>query len=270
MIHIREQRPTIAPDEGAAVKSADRALAVLELLAGRDPMRLADVAAALRIPRSSASNLLRTMARRGFVERAPGDQRYRLGPRLRELARSDERADDLVALAQPLMDRLVEETGETVQLARLDGVESVYLAISDSPQPMKLVSEVGRRLYAHATGVGKVLLAQLDGAEMERRLRAATLPRLTPRTIVDVDELLAHLRETRERGFGTDDEEYLLGCRCLAAPIHGPSGDAIAAMCVSIPTPRYDEGVGRRALAGLLATCDELSRQLRQRAVERG
>ncbi|MBX5442805.1 MAG: IclR family transcriptional regulator [Solirubrobacteraceae bacterium] len=247
------------------MKSADRALAVLELLAGSEPLRLVDVAAALGMPRSSASTLLRTMARRRFVAYDPGGRRYRLGPRVRELARADDGADDLVALAQPLMDRLVDVTGETVQLARLEGVESVYLAISESPQPMKLVSEVGRRLHAHATGVGKVLLAQLDEAEAERRLRAATLPRLTPRTIVDVDELLAHLRETRARDYGADEEEYLLGCRCLAVPVRDPDGEAIAAMCVSIPTPRYDEEVGRRALAALRAACDELTRRLAER-----
>jgi DNA-binding IclR family transcriptional regulator len=256
-------KPTQADDVAfAAVKSADRVLVVLELLASRDPMRLIDVADELGMPRSSTSNLLRTMARRRFVEYDERDKRYRIGSRLRELARASEREDDIVALAQPLMDQLVAETGETVQLAQLEGVENVYLAISESPHPMKLVSEVGKRLFAHATGVGKTLLAQLDEGEAERRLRSVELPRFTPATIVEVDALLDHLRDIRARGYGTDDEEYVLGCRCVAVPVRGPRGDAIAAMSVSIPTARYDDDVGDRALTALQAAAQELSRRL--------
>ncbi|ADB48614.1 IclR family transcriptional regulator [Conexibacter woesei] len=244
------------------VKSADRVLVVLELLAGREPMRLMDIADELEMPRSSTSNLLRTMARRRFVEYDEGDKRYRIGSRMRELARASEREGDLVSLAQPLMDRLVEQTGETVQLAQLEAMEVVYLAISESPHPMKLVSEVGKRLFAHGTGVGKTLLAQLDLADAEQRLRSVELPRFTPATIIDVDDLLDGLREIGERGYGTDDEEYVLGCRCIAMPVHGPRGDTIAAMSVSIPTPRYDDEVGERALEALRSATAELSRQL--------
>jgi len=246
----------------ATVKSADRALVVLELLAGREPMRLMDIADELGMPRSSTSNLLRTMALRRFVETTEDGRRYRIGSRVRELARASEREGDLVSLAQPLMDRLVEQTGETVQLAQLEAMEVVYLAISESPHPMKLVSEVGKRLFAHGTGVGKTLLAQLDPDEAARRLRSVELPRFTPATIVDVDDLLDELREIAARGWGTDDEEYVLGCRCVAMPVHGPRGDAIAAMSVSIPTPRYDDEVGERALAALGEAVGELSRQL--------
>lgn len=244
------------------VKSADRVLIVLELLAGREPMRLMEIADELGLPRSSTSNLLRTMARRRFVDYDREQKRYAIGSRLRELARASERDDDLVALAQPLMDRLVEQTGETVQLAQLEGMEVVYLAISESPHPMKLVSEVGKRLFAHGTGVGKTLLAQLAPDEAERRLRSVALPRFTPATLVDVGALLDDLRATAARGYGTDDEEYVLGCRCVAIPVFGPRGEAIAAMSVSIPTPRYDDAVGERALAALRAAAGELSRQL--------
>lgn len=246
----------------ATVKSADRALVVLELLAGREPLRLMDIADELGMPRSSTSNLLRTMARRRFVEYDEEGKRYRIGSRMRELARASEREGDLVSLAQPLMDRLVEQTGETVQLAQLEAMEVVYLAISESPHPMKLVSEVGKRLFAHGTGVGKTLLAQLDPGDAEQRLRAVELPRFTPSTIVDVDDLLDGLREIRTRGYGTDEEEYVLGCRCIAMPVHGPRGVAIAAMSVSIPTPRYDEEVGERALEALREATAELSRRL--------
>jgi IclR family KDG regulon transcriptional repressor len=254
---------TVPEEAGSAsVKSAERALIVLELLSAREPMRLMDIAGELGMPKSSTSTLLRTMLRRRFLAYDDEAKTYSIGARLMTIARASERTNQLVPLAQPLMDALVGETKETVQLAELEGCHNVYLAISESPHPMKLVSEVGKRLYAHATGVGKTLLAQLDEAEAERRLRSVELPRFTPYTIVDVEELLDRLREIREQGYGTDEEEYVLGCRCVAMPVHGPGGVAVAAMSVSIPTPRYDEAVGARALAELRRTVDELSTRL--------
>lgn len=245
-----------------SVKSADRALIMLDLLAGREPMRLVDIAAELGLPKSSTWNLLRTMVQRRYLTWDPADKRFSIGPRIATIARLSEGPNHLVTLAQPLMDALVEETRETVQLAELDGIENVYLAISESPHPMKLVSKVGGRLYAHATGVGKTLLAHLPEQEAERRLRATELPRFTPYTIVEVPQLLDVLRSIREQGYGTDEQEYVLGCRCIAMPVRRANGTVIAAMSVSIPTPRYDDAVGERALARLRETVEALSRRL--------
>jgi IclR family KDG regulon transcriptional repressor len=247
-------------DEGfVIVKSADRALEVLELLAANEPMRLNEIAERMRIPLSSASNLIRTMARRRFLEYDPVGRLYRVGSRIRELARASERSDDLVTLAQPLMDQLVEHTSETVQLAQLDGIENVYLAISESPHPMKLVSQVGKRLFSHATGVGKTLLAQLSDDEVRRRFKDVELPRFTPTTIVDVEQLIENLHVIRERGYGTDDEEYVVGCNCVAVPVLGPRGEPVAAMSVSIPTARFNEEIGDAALQQLRAHVQRLS-----------
>jgi IclR family KDG regulon transcriptional repressor len=221
-----------------------------------------DIANELGLPKSSTSTLLRTMLGRRFLAFDEEAKTYSIGPRLLTIARATERVTDLVPLAQPLMDALVAETTETVQLAELEGCHNVYLAISESPHPMKLVSEVGKRLYAHATGVGKTLLAQLDAEEAERRLRSVELPRFTPYTIVDVPQLLARLQDIREQGYGTDEEEYVLGCRCVAMPVHGPDGRAVAAMSVSIPTPRYDDAVGEHALRALRRTVEQLSARL--------
>ena len=122
---------------------------------------------------------------RGFIELDPSTRLFRLGFRLWEVAQSYAMTDDLVSLAQPLMDQLTTTTTETVQLARLEGLDNVYLAISESPHPMKLVSSVGKRLPAHATGLGKALLAGLDDDELARRLSGVTLARFTERTITD-------------------------------------------------------------------------------------
>lgn len=259
-----------APDASAvrrdgadtAVKSADRVLTVLDLLAARGPSTFSAIVAALGLPNSSAHNLLQTMVRRDYLEFDPEARTYALGLRLWQVAQAYGGNRDLVTVARPLMQQIVEITGETVQLARLDGVENVYLAIAESPHPMKLVSAVGERLFAHATGLGKALLAALPDDEVRRLLAGVTLPAFTPYTITDVDDLVRSLAEIRHRGYATDEEEYVIGCRCVAMAVRGASGEVLAAMSVSIPTPRHTPAIAERARLSLRDAVDELERRL--------
>jgi DNA-binding IclR family transcriptional regulator len=259
---VARPAPAPGPRPDSAVKSADRVLAVLDLLAARGPSTFSEIVAALGLPNSSAHNLLQTMIRRDYVELDPEGRRYRLGLRLWQVAQAYVADRDVVGIARPLMQQVVDATQETVQLARLDGIENVYLAIAESPHPMKLVSRVGARLLAHATGLGKALLAGLPPDEARRRLASARLPALTPNTITDPDALMAELAAVRERGYAMDDEEYVIGCRCLAMPVRDERGQAAVAMSVSIPTPRHTPELAERARLALRDAVGELERRL--------
>lgn len=226
-----------APTGHGVVKSADRVLAILELLSG-GRARLSEIAEQLRLPLSSVHGLLATLVSRGFAEFDPGDRTYSLGLKAWTVGQGYEGHRDIVGLALPLMRQLAEDTGETVQLSRLDGIDNVYIAIAESPQPMKLVSAVGMRLPAYAIGLGKALLSTLSDKELERRLSGVELQRFTPHTVRELPTLLADLGRARESGYATDAEEYIIGCRCVAVPIHDYSGAAVSAMSVSAPTPR--------------------------------
>lgn len=258
--------PTPSPirrDGGdTAVKSADRVLTVLDLLAARGPSTFSEIVAALGLPNSSAHNLLQTMVRRDYLEFDPDARTYGLGLRLWQVAQAYGGNRDLVTIAKPLMQQVVDVTEETVQLARLDGIENVYLAIAESPHPMKLVSAVGERLMAHATGLGKVLLASRSDEEVRALLRGVPLPAFTPYTITDPEALLGALAGIRERGYATDDEEYVIGCRCVAMPVRDASGEVVAAMSVSIPTPRHTPAIAERARVTLAAAVEELQHRL--------
>lgn len=245
-----------------AVKSADRVLTVLDLLAARGPSTFSEIVAALGLPNSSAHNLLQTMVRRDYLEFDQDARTYGLGLRLWQVAQAYGGNRDVVTIARPLMQQVVDVTGETVQLARLDGVENVYLAIAESPHPMKLVSAVGERLYAHATGLGKALLAALTDDEVRSLLTGVPLRAFTPYTITDVDTMITALHEIRARGYATDDEEYVIGCRCVAMTIRDDTGEVVAAMSVSIPTPRHTPAIADRARVTLAAAVDELQRRL--------
>lgn len=234
---------TPAPPAGgdrAAVKSADRALEVLEFIGERGAVRFTDLLTGLRLPRSSAHGLISTLAARGWIELDPVSRTYSLGRRVWQLGQRYARRQDIAVLARPVMDALARELGETVQLARLDGVENVYLAISEGPLAMRLASSVDTRLQAHGTGIGKALLSQLSSGEVRRRLSTATLPRFTEHTITDVEELVAVVDRVRTDGFAVDDEEYLPGCRCVAVPLIRPDGsDQGPELALSVTAPVF-------------------------------
>jgi DNA-binding IclR family transcriptional regulator len=242
------------------VKSADRALAVVEFVAGRGSAAFGEILVELGLPRSSAAGLLHTLVDSGWLQHDVGSRRYALGIRAWQVGQSYAGHRELADIARPVMDRLRDATGETVQLARLDGIDNVYIAISDSPSPMRLASRVGARLSAHATGIGKALLSLLPPAEAEARIRSAKLERLTDRTITDPDDLLAALERIRQDGFAIDDEEFVSGCRCVAVPLPGVGGaEALVAMSITMPTSRTDATWPRSMVGPLRNAADELT-----------
>lgn len=245
--------------DGGDVKSAARTLGVIECVARRGSASFTDVVTDLQLPRSSTHGLLRTLQAAGWLQQSPGSRFYSLGLRAWQVGQQYRGHRALAEVATPLMDILAERSGETVQLAMLDGVENVYVAISLSRSPMRLASSVGMRLPAHATGIGKALLSQLDEGEAERRLRAATLERMTDNTVTDVDRLLQNLADVRRTGHAVDDEEYVLGCRCVALPLtQGAEGAEISALSLTTPTFRTGPDWPESVLGELKATAAQI------------
>ena len=217
------------------VRSADRTLDVLEALAEK-PATLAELARRLAIPKSSLHGLLRTLTERHWVRFDADPARFRLGMRALHVGGAFVDSDDTVTRTAPVLDELAEATGETVQLARLDGASIIYLAKRDSAHQLRLISTVGTRLPAHATALGKAMLASRSDDEV-RALLTFPLAALTPRTLTDEGRLLADLATTRRRGYAVDDEEAAEHLRCFAVaiPARGPATDAIS---VSVPAFR--------------------------------
>jgi DNA-binding IclR family transcriptional regulator len=241
--------------EPTTVKSADRALAVLDYVGERRSVTFGELLADLELPRSSAHGLLQTLVARGWLEYDATSRSYTLGLRVWQLGQRYLGHRDLASVGKPIMDELALELGETVQMARLDGIENVYIAISEGPRPMRLASSVGMRLHAHGTGIGKALLGQLDRDEVRRRLSGVVLPSFTDRTVTDVDELIALVDQARAQGYALDDGEYLDGCRCVAVPLtlDETEGGLVAALSVTAPVFRCDEGWTERAGVALQA-----------------
>lgn len=232
------------------VKSADRTLDVLEAVAA-GPASLSDLARRLGIPKSSLHGLVRTLIDRGWVAPADGSGQLRLGLRALQVGTRFVDEDELVTHVAPSLDRLAGVTGETVQQARLDGDQIVYLAKRDTSHQVRIISSIGTRLPAHATALGKALLAADPGAGT--RL-SGPLVALTPHTLTDPDAVEADLALTRDRGYAIDDGEAAEGLRCFAVVVPAGRGEGAPtdAISVSVPSFRLDDERESRLVTALL------------------
>jgi IclR family acetate operon transcriptional repressor len=217
-----------------AVRSLERAFELLEHLADAGgELALSELTEVSGLPMPTIYRLMRTLVNRGYVRQEPS-KRYALGPRLIRLGEGAGRL--LGSWARPALTRLVDEVGETANMAVLEGDEAVYVAQVPSRHSMRMFTEVGRRVRPHCTGVGKALLAQLSEPRVREILERTGMEAQTRNTLTDPEALLAELERIRERGYAVDDEEQEIGVRCVAVPL--PGAPALTALSVSGPSAR--------------------------------
>lgn len=245
------------------VKSAVRTVELLEFLAARpdEPTRIREICAALDMPRSSTHALLRTLVAQGWVRSDDTGTQYSIGMRALLVGTSYLDADPYLPIIAPFLEDLRGQLDETFHLGRLDGHDVVYLATRESRQYARTASKVGRRLPAYATALGKALLAERFGAELDAHI-PETLTPLTSRTLTDRGGLDAALDQVRVRGFATEDEENTPGIKCFAVTLRyrHPAQDAISA---SVPLSRLTSEREREIVDALRLVCDKVSRVVR-------
>lgn len=226
-----------------AAPALERGLKLLLVLArAREPMSLSELSAAVGVSRSTVYSLLSTLQEYGFVEKEPRFKQYRLGLTTFELGSAYLGGVDLVRAFDEVAKGLAQLCEETVKLAVLDGRDVVYLGRQQgSHHSVQLVARVGSRMPAHATAVGKLLLAEMDEAELDRLYEGYTLEPLAPNTITDMAALKARLQTIRREGVAYDEAESSPGVHCVAAPIYNHSDRAVAAMSIGIPNDRFSE-----------------------------
>lgn len=217
-----------------AVLRAGRIIEVIAAASG-DAVGVNELARRLDIPKSSVSNICAALEQLGVLERV--DNRYLLGSKLAVWGGAYLDANDKIERFHQTVQSLPTIKYETVQLAILAGVEVVYIARHDGVQPLSLASAIGRRLPASATATGKAILASLPDEELDRRLESmGDLPRLTPNSIVSVEDLYKDILECRERGYALDREETAVGIVCfgIAIPHFRPGDDPYAMSCTLV------------------------------------
>jgi len=219
------------------VQSLARGLAVIRAFDAEHPeLALSEVARRTDMPPAAARRFLRTLEALGYV-RASG-RIFALTPRVLELGFSYLSALSLPETMQPHLERLSRAVQESVSAAVLAGTEIVYVARVPTRRIMTVGITIGTRFPAHATSMGRVLLASLP-EEAVASVLAQDPPRaLTGRTIVDTDDLLAELRRVKEQGWALVDGELEIGLRSVAVPVHGRDGSVVAAVNVSTSATR--------------------------------
>ena len=231
-----------------------KGLALLEWLARqRQPSRLADVAHAFGIARSSAHRSLQTLVQCGWAVQE-ATRAYRASLKLFELGALAHGALDLRTQLRPALQALWRASGETIHLTVLDGAEVLYLDKFDSPLPVAAYSAVGGRAPAYCVASGKALLATLDGGVAALRERLDPLVAHTPQTLTSFGALAADLSATRARGYAVNREEWRVGVCGLGAPVFDARGQASAAVGMSVPSIRFGRD-RQRELAAALTEC---------------
>ncbi|WP_274626335.1 IclR family transcriptional regulator [Arvimicrobium flavum] len=258
----REARPA-ADGSAVKIKSAERVLDVFECLGGEpDGLTFPELVKRLEVPKSSLHGLLAVLAQRQYLVFDPETRRYSFGVQLFEHGRSFLKQHVEVREAKAAMAAIVAGVNETAQLGLLRGAEGVNLATVECSHQLRMQLEVGRRFPAHATSIGKVLLAHLPESEARDRVGSGPLARFTENTFVDPEDLVAELRRIRQRGFSLDTEECIPGVFCVGIPIAGNSGAVLTGMSVTIPTSRLNGDLLARALSGLCVASLEISRRM--------
>ncbi|WP_199613587.1 IclR family transcriptional regulator [Paenibacillus alkalitolerans] len=223
------------------VPALERAHAVLQCIAEQpSKLRLMDLTKATGINKSSMFSILHTMEALEWVKREKGDT-YTLGSVFAFLGNAYFSGINLVELFAEKAAETVERVGETVQLARLEKGDIVYLAKKEAVSPVRLLSEPGMRIPAYATAMGKMLLSPMDRQEIRALFPGQTLQPFTSNTIRSIDELFKQLEEVSSQGYATDIEEVVPGFCCAAAPIYNRNGDMIAAVSFSMPSHHWSE-----------------------------
>lgn len=221
------------------VQSIERACAVLDLLDTEGEMGASEMGRRLRLERSTVHRIASTLRDLGYLVQNPGNAKYSLSFRFFEMGNTVVRRHGLRRQCAPFLRELSARTNEAVNLAILDGVHILFIDKIESRSTIRVDLSVGKRLPAYCTGLGKALLAWLPEERVEELLGPFPLPKFTPNTRVTREALKEDLRSVRENGFSLDDEEYVEGLICIAAPVRGRNGEVVAAMSIALPKFLY-------------------------------
>jgi IclR family acetate operon transcriptional repressor len=256
---VTKDADALAKGRSGGVQSIERAFGLLEVIAHHGGMMgLSQLATESGLPPPTIHRLVRTLVDLGYLRQEPSRQ-YVLAPKLIQLGESSSRM--LAAWARPHLERLVDEVGESANLAMLDGDQIVYVAQAQSRHSMRMFTEVGRRVLPHCTAVGKAIMAHLPPDEVRDILRRNGMPKHTPNTIDDPGEFAHQLEAAAKKGYAVDEGEQEVGVRCVAVAV--PNAPARLAMSISGPTARMNQALVKRAIPLLTTTAAALSADLR-------
>ncbi len=218
-----------------------RLLSILEGIAQRGiAVKPSDLVQSLGLPKPTIHRLLQTAESEGFLQRDLDGRSYGPGPRLRRLAVNTISSEHLRTARLVILKGVAEEIGETCNLATPDREGMTYLDRVETKWPLRIQLPIGTQVPFHCTASGKMYLSSLRPATLSGILSARPLEKQTDKTIINPQDLRDELRKTRERGYSTDNEEFMTGMAAIAVPIHDQQQRLLATLSVHAPVQRQD------------------------------
>jgi DNA-binding IclR family transcriptional regulator len=244
--------------EDSMVPALVRGFAILDLIGKNPGLDFTAIHTRLRLPKSSAHNLLTTLSQLGVIRIQP-DRGFVLGLKLTELGNFAAAQRFSEAEFLPLLRSLAAELRLTCHLGVMEGREAVYLSKVECDHPIQVNSWVGKRFSLHCSALGKVLLAWLPETELARNLAQIIWTPNTRHTIVDAGAMRAHLQQVRARGWATDDEENVPNIRCVAAPVFDRNSTVVAAISAVGTILEVEKGQFEILAPRLIEVANEIS-----------
>ncbi|MBZ9657178.1 IclR family transcriptional regulator [Phyllobacterium lublinensis] len=222
----------------SSVQVLDRSLNLLSIIADNDGSTLTDLADHTGMAPSTVHRLLNSLANHGMLMHDTESGEWTIGVRAFEIGNAFLRYRKLGTISRPFLKRLMDECGETANVAIEDEGDVVFISQIESHAPMRAFFRPGRRGPIHASGIGKAILSTWSDTAIGQTLGGRTLTHFTDHTLDTLPALLNDIQKIRTRGWSIDDEEHTLGMRCIAAPLFNEHGEAIAGISVSGPAVR--------------------------------
>lgn len=245
------------------VQSVDRALEIIDILEDEPQgLGVTPLSKKMGVSKSTIYRLLSSLLNKEYVRQNEETQKYHLGLRLMQLGQTVTNQIDIRQVAAPVMERLVQDTGETVHLVVQDGNEIVYIDKIESQATIRMFSNIGKRAPMHCTGVGKAILSNLSDEEIDNIIKENGLEKFTNNTITDPQKLKEHLKEILMLGYSIDDEEHEMGIKCAASPIFNFKGEVIAGISVAGPIMRINDNKIQHMAKEVLKASKEISESL--------
>jgi len=217
-------------EKDSGVQSINRVLDIIEVLCTeQEGLGVTEIAKRVNLHKSTAHRLTTTLANRGYLNKARNGN-YKIGLKLIQATSCYINSLELQTEARPYIAQITNELGLTAYLGYLDGDQVVYIEKMDVYPSAKMYAQIGMRVHAYCSSLGKCLLANYSNTELEVVMKDCSFIKFTPKTIDSMDKLHKEIAKVRKKGWGIDDEEHEIGHRCIGAPIYDYRGDIIASV----------------------------------------
>lgn len=224
------------------IQVSERIFHTIECLAQSGPMGLQELSSELALNKSTVHRILNSLMCMDYVRQDPETSKYSLSLKFCRISNQILSQNSVIDLTRPYIKELAEHSGEIVHLVQIDGMNAVYIdKVEATHNSVRLVSKVGKSIPLYCSGVGKAILADMTDEKIRSIWEQSEIKQYTEHTVTDFDAFMERIKQIRQNGYSTDDEENELGVRCVAVSLKDYKGKPKYAISISAPLARMDD-----------------------------